>query len=131
MPAVRSSITITVVAVAPHLACADHPRVTKFPHDFDNAPAAPPAAEAEGEPDADDLLPDDDEGEEYEDEEDFDDEEGGMLEDEVDLQGEEGLENQDPNGQPVLGAGAQQLQGKAGLAAAVAEAGAGVEDMEV
>jgi hypothetical protein len=105
--------------------------VTKFPHDFDNAPAAPPA-EADGEPDADDLLPDDDEGEEYEDEEEYDEEyddrEGAM--DEVDLQGE-GLENQDPNGQPALGAGAQQLQGKAGLAAAVAEAGAGVEDMEL
>jgi hypothetical protein len=99
--------------------------VTKFVHEFDNPPAAPPA-EAEGEPDADDLLPEDDEGCE-EDEEDYDDEEGGM-EDEVDL---EGLENQDPNGQPALGAGAQQLQGKAGLAAAVAEAGAGVEDMEL
>eukprot|EP00775_Hariotina_reticulata_P010468 gene10468-10626_t len=52
---------------------ADHPRVTKFPHDFDNEPAPMPEPDAEPEPELEDdvLLDDDgaDEGDE-EDEED-------------------------------------------------------------
>lgn len=65
---------------------AEHPRVTKFPHDFDNTPAALPAP-GEGEPEPeDDLLPEED-GEEEEEEDDDDEEE----EDE----GEEGEEEPD------------------------------------
>lgn len=105
--------------------------MTKFPHNFDNAPAEPPPGEAEGEPEPDDLLPEDDGEEEWGDEEDDDDEEG-MMEEEVDLAAaDEGVENRDPSRQPGSTAGAL-LQGKAaGLAAAVADAGAGVEDMEL
>ncbi len=61
---------------------------------------------------------------EYDDDEDLDEEEGGMLEEE-----DIGEENQDPKG-PSAPSG-MMLQGKAGFEAAVADAGAGVEDMEL
>lgn len=63
---------------------------------------------------------------EYDEDEDLDDEQGGMLEEE-DI-GEE-VENRDPKGPMALGG--MMVQGKAGLEAAVADAGAGVEDMEL
>jgi hypothetical protein len=106
--------------------------VTKFPHNFDNAPVEQPAGEAEGEPEPDDLLPEDDGEDEWGDEEEDEDDEG-MMDDEVDLAAaDEGVENRDPSRQPAGSTGAALLQGKAaGLAAAVADAGAGVEDMEL
>ncbi|GBF90307.1 histone chaperone ASF1A-like protein [Raphidocelis subcapitata] len=59
---------------------SDHPRVTKFPHDFDNPPAAPPppveGAEAEGDED-DDIMAMEDDGQDDE-SEDEDDGEAGM-----------------------------------------------------
>lgn len=128
-----TTTTLTPTFLLSYPAPADHPRVTKFPHNFDNVPQEQLPTDAEPEPDADDLLPEDDDGEE-DDYEDYyeDEEEGGMMDDEVDLQADEGLENRDPNGQQAAGGAWAHLQGKAaGLAAAVADAGAGVGDMEL
>eukprot|EP00879_Flechtneria_rotunda_P007074 GHRR01007425.1.p1 GENE.GHRR01007425.1~~GHRR01007425.1.p1 ORF type:complete len:239 (+),score=73.99 GHRR01007425.1:499-1215(+) len=69
---------------------ADHPRVTKFPHDFDNDAAPMPQPEAEPEPD-DDILPDNDNDIDDEDEEsdaDLDEDDAADAE----------VENVDPSG---------------------------------
>lgn len=93
------------------LAAADHPRVTKWKHDFDNEPTPAPAAGAEPEPEPDDVLADEEEQEEE------DDDEEGEEED----MAEEDLENLDPSC-----AAAAPLSGKAALVA-----DAGVDDMEL
>lgn len=106
---------------------ADHPRVTKKPHDFDNAPLPLPDVGQEAEPEGDNLLPEEDEYEEFEDEEEEEEEEEGGMgeEDVVDL----GEENVDPSGahSSALAAG-MQLQGKSGFEAAAV---AGADDMEL
>lgn len=64
---------------------ADHPRVTKFPHDFDNPPAPPPAPVegAEGDADDDDVMAMDDADDGAEDEEEDDDDENAGMEDDA------------------------------------------------
>lgn len=109
------------------LASADHPRVTKKPHDFDNAPLPLPDVSQEVEPEGDDLLPEEDEYEDYEeDEEEEEDGEEGMGEDTV-----VDLENVDPSGahSNAAAAAGMQLQGKSGFEAV--QVAGGADDMEL
>lgn len=90
---------------------ADHPRVTKFPHDFDKEPESLPEGEGEPEPEPeDDLLLDDDEGLDE-----GEDDEGEELDDEEELDGpeevaiEDGIENVNPDAMMITpNKGAQQ-----------------------
>ncbi|KAF8072620.1 ASF1B [Scenedesmus sp. PABB004] len=100
---------------------ADHPRVTKFPHDFDNAPPPMPEADA-GEPPEDDLLPDEepDDGEEEEEDDDDDEELGDDGTGEEALLADE-VENVNPAGHQVYGYGYGCGQASGKLVEAAAE----------
>eukprot|EP00878_Enallax_costatus_P004617 GHUV01004862.1.p1 GENE.GHUV01004862.1~~GHUV01004862.1.p1 ORF type:complete len:247 (+),score=84.30 GHUV01004862.1:366-1106(+) len=90
---------------------ADHPRVTRFPHDFDKEPEALPEGEAEPEPDDGLLLDDeegDDEGEEYE--EDYDEEDDELLDGPEEVNIDDEVENVNPDGMMITPNKGQQQQ---------------------
>lgn len=111
---------------------ADHPRVTKFPHDFDNEPAPMPDPEPEPEPEPEEELLEEldlaDEGEEDSELAEEGDEPTGLEED----LGE--LENVNPNG--GFGFGAAPSGGGGGKAAELQQQhqqqhAAAADDMEM